>query len=160
MSRARPVLVAAACATVVALLGTAATKLDGWYYGLHKPAWQPPDWLFGPAWTLIYALAAFAGVRGWNALRGDPARRRLTLVLFGVNALLNVLWSELFFGLRRPDWALVEVVPFWLSILVLLVVLWPVSRAAGLALVPYLAWVAFAGLLNLAITRLNAPFAT
>ena len=159
MSPARPILVAAAAATAVALLGTAATRLDGWYYGLHKPAWQPPDWLFGPAWTLIYALAAFAGVRAWNRLHGNGPRRRLVLVLFGVNALLNVLWSELFFGLRRPDWALVEVVPFWLSILVLLLVLWPVSRAAGLALVPYLAWVAFAAALNLAITRLNAPFA-
>ena len=76
------------------------------------------------------------------------------LALFALNALLNVLWSELFFGLQRPDWALVEVVPFWLSILALVVLLFPVSRS-GWALVPYLLWVAFAGVLNLAIVRLN-----
>ena len=80
------------------------------------------------------------------------------LGLFAVNALLNVLWSELFFTVKRPDWALAEVVPFWLSILALILVLWPVSRDAGWLLMPYLVWVLFAGCLNLAIVRLNAPF--
>ena len=155
--RSTPVLVAAACALAVAALGGAATEIGPWYNALNKPSWQPPDWLFGPAWTLIYGLAALAGVLGWRAAP-TRGRRQLILVLFAVNALLNVLWSELFFRLRRPDWALIEVVPFWLSIIVLIVVLAPVSATAARVLAPYAAWVAFAAALNLAITRLNGPF--
>ena len=79
-------------------------------------------------------------------------------MLFAANALLNVLWSELFFGLHRPDWAWLEVAPFWLSVLALMVFLWPVSRRSSWLLAPYLAWVAFAGYLNWAVVRLNGPF--
>lgn len=157
MSSWRPILLAAGAALLVAALGGAATEIGPWYYGLHKPAWQPPDWLFAPVWTLIYGLTALAGVIAWNRI-GDRERRLRTMALFALNALLNVLWSELFFRAKRPDWALAEVVPFWLSILVLLVVLVPVSRYAVWALVPYLIWVMFAGVLNLAIVRLNGPF--
>ena len=81
------------------------------------------------------------------------------MALFGVNALLNVLWSELFFEWQRPDWALAELVVLWLSIVLLIVVLVPISRRASWLLVPYLAWVSFAGVLNLAVVQLNAPFA-
>ena len=122
-----------------------------------KPAWQPPDWLFAPVWTLIYGLTALAGVMVWNRI-ADRERRMRMMALFALNALLNVLWSELFFGQRRPDWALSEVVPFWLSILVLMLLVFPVTRTGGWALVPYLLWVLFAGFLNLAIVRLNGPF--
>ena len=153
-----PVFVAAASAIAVAALGASATTIGPWYYGLHKPAWQPPDWLFGPAWTVIFALAGWSGVLAWRSA-ATVAQRRLILVLFAVNALLNVLWSELFFHLRRPDWALIEAVPFWLSILVLIVALNPISGAASRVLVPYLLWVAFATALNLAVVRLNGPFA-
>ncbi len=157
MRISRPVLTAAGCAILVALLGGAATQIGPWYYALHKPSWQPPDWLFGPVWTLIYGLTALAGVKVWNRI-ADRERRLRMMALFALNALLNVLWSELFFGQRRPDWALSEVVPFWLSILVLLVLVFPVTRTGGWALVPYLLWVLFAGILNLAIVRLNGPF--
>lgn len=150
-------MVAAASAVGVALLGAAATDIGPWYYALRKPSWQPPDWLFGPVWTLIYALAALAGVLLWNQAR-TRRNRQAILLLFAANALLNVLWSELFFRAHRPDWALVEVVPFWLSILVLLVFAWRWSPTAGQVLLPYLAWVGFAGVLNLAVVRLNAPF--
>lgn len=155
--RAYPVLVAAGAAIVVAGLGASATDVGPWYYGLNKPWFQPPDWLFGPAWTLIYALTALSGVVAWRAATSAALRRRI-IVLFAVNALLNVAWTELFFRLRRPDWALIEVVPFWLSILVLIVVLAPISSGASKLLAPYLIWVAFAGVLNLAIVRLNGPF--
>lgn len=157
MRRARPVLVAAGAAVLVALLGAAATRLGPWYYGLQKPAWQPPDWAFGPAWTVIYGLTALAGVLAWNRIRDRRTRLRV-LGLFALNAALNVLWSELFFGAQRPDWALVEVVPFWLSILVLATALWPISHSASWALAPYVVWVAFAAMLNLAVVRLNGPF--
>ncbi len=152
-----PVLFAAGAALLVALLGGAATEIGPWYYGLLKPSWQPPDWLFAPVWTVIYALTAMAGVLAWNRIRNRERRLRV-MGLFAVNALLNVLWSELFFTSKRPDWAVAEVVPFWLSILALMVVLWPISRNASWLLAPYLVWVLFAGVLNLAIVRLNGPF--
>lgn len=154
--RWRPVAVAALAAMAVAGLGASATDIGPWYQALQKPSWQPPDWLFGPAWTLIYGLIALAGVKAWNAA---PDRRQgLRIVgVFALNALLNVAWSELFFHFHRPDWALIEVVAFWLSIVVLIVAAASVSHAAGWLLVPYLAWVTFAGVLNLAVVRLNAP---
>ncbi len=158
-ARATPILVAAVAALLVAILGATATDIGPWYLALQKPGWQPPDWLFGPVWTLIYALTAMAGVIAWRHA-GTAAGRQRMLVLFAVNALLNVGWSELFFKLRRPDWALIEAVPFWLSILVLIVVLAPVSSTASRLLLPYLAWVAFATVLNLAVVRLNPSFGT
>lgn len=155
--RWKPVLVAAGAALAVAALGGAATDIGPWYLGLRKPAWQPPDWLFAPAWTAIYALTALAGVRAWRRTRDVAGRGRL-LVTYALNALLNILWSVLFFTLRRPDWALVEVVALWLSVVLLILVSGRRDRAAGWLLVPYLAWVAFAGVLNWSVVRLNEPF--
>jgi tryptophan-rich sensory protein len=152
-----PVAVAALAAIVVAGLGASATDIGPWYAALHKPSWQPPDWLFGPVWTLIYALTALAGIMAWRAAPSGRARSRI-LVLFAANALLNVLWSELFFHFRRPDLALMETVVFWASIIVLMAAVWPFSRPAAWVLVPYLAWVTFASVLNLVVVRLNAPF--
>jgi tryptophan-rich sensory protein len=148
---------AAAAAFGVAILGGLSTDIGPWYRSLAEPPWKPPDFLFGPAWTLIYACAAIAGVRAWQ--RADTrARRDGLLGLFALNAFLNVLWSLLFFRLRRPDWALAEVGFLWLSILLLIVFLGRFSRASGWLLAPYLAWVSFAAALNLAVVRLNAPF--
>ena len=152
-----PVAVAALAAVFVAALGASATDVGPWYQALRKPSWQPPDWLFGPVWTLIYGLTALAGVKAWRAA-ADRHKRERILVLFAANALLNVLWSELFFGLHRPDWALWEAAPFLASIAVLIAAVRPLSRAAARLLVPYLAWVAFATVLNVAVVRLNAPF--
>jgi tryptophan-rich sensory protein len=141
----------------VAGLGAWLTELTPWYYGLRKPAWQPPDWLFGPAWTVILALASLAAFLAWRNAQ-DPGTRALVVVLFVANGLLNIAWSPLFFTLRRPDWALAEVPLLWLSILAPIMLLAPVSAAASLLLVPYLAWVTFATLLNWTIVRLNRPF--
>ena len=152
----RPILVAAGAAVVVAGLGTAATDLGPWYQELRKPPWQPPDWLFGPAWTLIYALTALAGAMAWQAARTGRERRRI-LGLFGLNAGLNVLWSWLYFTWQRPGWALAEAVLLWLSIVLLIKGIAPLSRRAGWLLLPYLLWVSFATVLNLAIVLLNAP---
>jgi benzodiazapine receptor len=156
--RRRAFIAAAATAVAVGALGAAATDLGPWYQDLRKPSWQPPDWLFGPAWTVIYALAALSAATAWAAAR-DRMHEVAIIVMFGLNALLNVLWSQLFFGVRRPDWALTEVALLWLSVVLLILVLRPISRTASWLLVPYLAWVTFAGFLNLAVVRLNAPFA-
>jgi benzodiazapine receptor len=150
----RPVVAAAAVATFVAVLGATATDLGPWYQNLVKPWWQPPDWLFGPAWTLIFTLTAIAGILSWNSAP-DHATREWIIVVFALNGFLNVLWSVLFFRLRRPDWALIEVVALWLSIVLLIAVAGRNNKAGGWLLAPYLAWVTFAGVLNLAIVRMD-----
>jgi tryptophan-rich sensory protein len=153
----RPVVVAVLAAIAVAVIGGAMTDVGPWYRELEKPAYNPPDWLFAPAWTLIYALAVIAAVIGWQA--ADTSARRAWLIsLFFCNASLNILWSALFFTVMRPDWALAEVAALWLSVLALIVFFLPFSRRAALALAPYLLWVSFAAWLNFAIVRLNAPF--
>ncbi len=157
-ARARPVLIAAGAAILVAALGSTVTDLGAWYQGLAKPDWQPPGPVFGIVWTTIYALTAASGVIAWRAAPAGRAREAL-LGLFAFNGFLNVLWSLLFFRLRRPDWALIEVGLFWLSIAVLMVAVSRHSRRAGLLLIPYLAWVSIASFLNYEIVRLNAPFA-
>lgn len=152
-------LIGAALAAIsVAGLGALITELGPWYYGLQKPSWQPPDWLFGPVWTAIFALAAMSG---FLALSRSPRHSRtsaLILSLFAINGVLNICWSALFFKLHRPDWALVEVGLLWLSIAALIVVTARESKLASALLVPYLAWVSFASVLNYTIVKLNAPF--
>lgn len=156
-SRRRAVMGAALAAVAVGALGGLATDIGPWYQLLKKPPWQPPDWLFGPVWTTIYALATIAGLRAAMAAP-DRAARRQIVIAFIVNATLNVLWSLLFFRIKRPDWALYEVGFLWLSIAVLIWVLGRHSRLAGWLIVPYLAWVSFAAFLNYTIVQLNSPF--
>lgn len=156
--------IAAAWTVAVAGLGSAATDLGPWYAALKQPPWKPPDPWFGPAWTLIFALSAWGCARAWlaagPATGGADARagRRALLWATALNSVLNVAWSWLFFRLKRPDWALWEWLPFWLSIAVLVACAWRLDRRAGLLLLPYLAWVAFAGALNAAVVQLNGPF--
>jgi tryptophan-rich sensory protein len=152
-----PILVAAAAAVVVAGLGAAMTDLTPWYRSLVKPTWQPPDWLFGPVWTVVFATTALSGYFAWRSAP-DRATRMWIVGLFALNGFFNVLWSALFFRLQRPDWALLEVVILWASILVLLLSLRRVSTRASWLLAPYLAWVSFAAVLNWTVVRLNAPF--
>jgi translocator protein len=155
--RWKPILIAAVAAVAVAVLGALMTDLGPWYANLHKPSWQPPDWLFGPAWTLIFGLCALSGYLAW---RNAPNRggRDGVIALFALNGFLNVLWSALFFRLKRPDWALTEAALLWLSILLMIIVLARYSKAASVLLVPYLAWVTFATILNWAVISLNSPF--
>ena len=157
MTRWRPVLIAAASATFVAVLGALMTDLGPWYAQLKQPPWKPPDWAFGPIWTTIFALAAAAGVRGWRRASGR-SERDLMLVLFAANGFLNVFWSLLYFRLHRPDWSLLEAPLLWFSVLVLIVVLARYAKSAAWMLVPYLVWVAIAALLNWQTVKLNGPF--
>lgn len=152
----RAVFCAAAIAVVVAGLGGLATDLGPWYYGLKQPPWKPPDAAFGPVWTTIFALTAWAGLRAWQA--APPERQARLLGAYLANGVLNVLWSLLFFTWKRPDWALAEVVLLWLSIVALIGINSRLDRLATLLLAPYLLWVSFAAVLNAAVVKLNAPF--
>jgi len=152
-----PVAVATLAALCVAALGATVTDLGPWYQGLAKPAWNPPDVVFPMGWTLIYALITVAGITAWRAAR-TSAQAEWVIALFALNGFLNISWSILFFRFQRPDWAFVEVALLWLSILAMILYCGRFSRTAALLLVPYLAWVSFAGSLNWAVVQLNAPF--
>lgn len=128
-------------------------SVESWYAGLARPSWSPPDWVFGPVWTALYAMMAVAG---WLAWRPGGAAGRRALGWFAVQLLLNVGWSAVFFGLQMPGLAFVEILALWAAIAATLVTSWRVSRPAGVLLAPYLLWVSFAAVLNLAIWRLNA----
>ncbi|KMO35933.1 TspO/MBR family protein [Methylobacterium aquaticum] len=152
-----PILVAAVSAIVVAAAGAWLTTLGPWYRSLHVPSWKPPDWAFGPVWTTIFTLTAIAGVLAWNGAP-EGAERFWLLTAFVVNGILNIAWSGVFFRLQRPDWALVEVAALWLSVALLILVVARHSGLGALFLLPYLAWVGVAALLNWSIVRLNGPF--
>ncbi|MFS0737729.1 TspO/MBR family protein [Sphingomonas sp. 1P06PA] len=152
-----PFLVSGGAAIVLGVAGGLLTEVGAWYKALRKPRLNPPDWLFGPAWTLILGMAAASAGIAWQAAAG-PADRNRVVILFLVNALCHLLWSPLFFKAKRPDWALVEVIFLWGSLVALLIGLWPISQTAALLILPYLVWVSFAAWLNWQIVKLNAPF--
>jgi tryptophan-rich sensory protein len=152
-----PWLIACLGAFAVAVAGGLATNIGAWYFQLIKPLWQPPDWVFGPAWTVIFALCAVAAAKSWMAAPHARARQ-LTVTLFCINGVLNIMWSVLFFSLRRPDWALLQVFFLWLSVAALIFFLGQFYGFARWLLLPYLLWVMFAATLNASIVQLNAPF--
>jgi len=141
--------------SVGGLSGIATARgVQDWYPTLAKPSFNPPDWVFGPVWTLLYVMMGVAAFlvwqRGWN----DEAVR-IALVLFLVQLALNGLWSILFFGMRSPGLAFAEIIVLWLSIAATAVLFWRVLAAAGMLLLPYAAWVSFAAVLNGSIWILN-----
>lgn len=124
-----------------------------WYPTLAKPAWNPPSWLFGPVWTLLYIMMSVAAWRIW--LRRELSGASAALRLYFVSLALNALWSVLFFGLHRPGWALGEVVLFWACLVALQFRFRRLDPVAGWLWAPYLAWVTFATGLNATIWWLN-----
>lgn len=152
-----PLGVSALAAIAIAGIGGTLTDLGPWYRSLRQPAWAPPDAAFPIAWTLVLSLWALAAVETWRNLSSRQEQEML-IGLFALSGFLNVGWSLIFFRLQRPDWALAELILLWLSIL--LMMLWTRSRSsvAPWLLLPYLLWVTLAGVLNLAVVRLNGPF--
>lgn len=152
-----PPAVAGLVALAVAAAGGIATRTDAWYRRLRVPGWKPPDWAFGPIWSVIFALTTASAVIAWNA-DPDPAMRTRLVAVFAANGALNIAWSVIFFRLRRPDWAFAELLLLWLSILAVVLTVGRVSTLSALLNLPYLAWVSVAGCLNLTILRLNPRF--
>jgi len=131
-----------------------ATSVGTWYQALLKPAFNPPDWIFAPVWVTLYLFMAVAGWRVWRRAGPGPGRR--ALVVFAMQLGLNVAWSFLFFGLRRIDFALVEIVFLLAVIIANTVLFWRIDRVAGMFFVPYLLWVAYAMVLNASLWLLNS----
>jgi tryptophan-rich sensory protein len=129
-------------------------KIDGWYATLTRPSFAPPNWVFGPVWTVLHAMMAVAAWLVWK-LHGFK-HAALPLSLFGIQLVLNVLWSLLFFGMEHPFAAFVEIVLLWLFILATTIVFFRQSRIAGSLMVPYLCWVGFAAVLNYGFWTLNS----
>jgi translocator protein len=125
-----------------------------WYAELAKPSWTPPNWLFGPAWTILYIMIAIAGWRVWL-----QAGAGLVLAVWLVQLAFNMAWSWIMFGEHKIGLAFADIMLLWLSILAFIVLAWPVDRVAAWLFIPYLAWVSYAATLNFAIWRLN-PTAT
>ena len=131
-----------------------APRIPNWYADLAKPTWTPPGWIFGPVWSILYLMMAIAAWLVWR--QEGLAGARLPLALFAIQLALNSLWSVLFFGLQNPGAAAVDIVLLWVAIVATLVAFWNRSPWAGGLLVPYLVWVSFAAVLNVAIWRMNA----
>jgi benzodiazapine receptor len=148
---------AAIGAIIVAVAGGVMTVTGDWYHRLKFPGWKPPDWAFGPIWTAILIMAVIATAYAWVAAP-DRGMQSIILMALIINAGLNILWNALFFAMKRPDFALIEVILLWLSILALALLFAQVSTLAALLMLPYLVWVGIASALNLAIVRLNPPF--
>ena len=131
-----------------------ASSVTTWYTTLAKPAFNPPSWVFGPVWTELYTMMGVAAWLVWQKGPGNPVVRT-ALVVFGCQLVLNAVWSMVFFGLRSPGAAFVEIIILWAAILLSVILFFRVSSAAGILLLPYIAWVSFAAVLNFAIWRLN-----
>ena len=128
-------------------------EIGGWYAGIRKPSWNPPNWIFGPVWTALYAMMAVAGWLVWQLEPGIIRTRALWL--FAVQLALNFVWSPVFFNWHRPDWAAGVISLLWLSIGSFIVAAWAVSKWATWLFVPYWLWVSFAAALNFTIWKLN-----
>jgi tryptophan-rich sensory protein len=142
---------------VFAFAGSTFTPVPGseWYYHvLNKPSWNPPDWLFPPAWSLLFLLM---GIALYLVVQQSSEKTNIrgALIVFGVQLLLNLGWSASFFGLHSPLIALVVIVLLWLAILLTILKFKAVSPLSGYLLIPYLLWVTFASVLNFTIWRLN-----
>ncbi len=131
-----------------------AQSVQTWYPTLLKPSFNPPNWLFGPVWIVLYLMMGIALYLVWQ--RSSTGQNVQTAVIFFIIQLvLNAAWSLIFFGLQSPFWAFVEIVVLWVAILITIILFWEISRTASYLLVPYILWVTFAAILNFSIWRLN-----
>ncbi|MBN1585477.1 tryptophan-rich sensory protein [Candidatus Uhrbacteria bacterium] len=149
-------LAAVALSESAGLIGSlfTAPAVPVWYAGLSRPELSPPAWVFAPVWTALFALMGLAAFLVWRRGLGQR-ENRIALGLFLVQLALNTLWSIVFFGLRSPGGAFLEIVFLWFAILATIIAFYKISKPAAWLLLPYILWVSFAGYLNCAIWRLN-----
>jgi len=147
------------CVAICLIIGftsgfATASSITGWYQTINKPSFNPPNWIFGPMWTLLYILMGVAAALVWyEGLDRKVVKTALTI--FGIQILLNGLWSVLFFGLQNPAIALIEIIVLWVLILICIIKFIKIKNVAGYLMIPYLLWVSFATILNASIWYLN-----
>lgn len=152
----RIVLVVMTCLVVGYLSGKVTQEsITTWYPTLVKPVFNPPNWLFAPVWTILYIMMGVAGGLIWNYVETDRETVKKAFLFFIIQLGLNAMWSYLFFGLHNPLLALIEIVLLWLMIFETYSQFKKIDKIAGMLLIPYLAWVAFATMLNASIWWLN-----
>lgn len=144
------VLIGFIVVTFIAPLFGAISPPGEWHASLNKPSWNPPGWLFGPVWTLLYLMMATAAWLVWKKCGWGKA-----LGFYGIQLVLNAAWTPIFFGAQQPGWALVDIIALWVAIGVTMIAFFRVSRLAGGLLVPYFSWVSFAMVLNCTLWRMN-----
>jgi benzodiazapine receptor len=149
-------VLAATPVIAASVLGNIATmpQINGWYATIAKPSFNPPNWVFGPVWTILFLMIGYAFYRVLRTPDFTPSRRA-AIAIFLVQMALNAAWSWAFFAAQSPLAGLLVIAPLWLSIIATIAVFWRVDTIAGALLLPYLAWVSFASVLNFAIWRLN-----
>ena len=128
------------------------SSVSTWYVELNRPVFNPPDWVFGPVWTLLYLMMGISLYLVWTS---RSKHQEFAFIAFGAQLFLNALWSILFFGLKMPLLAFIEIVLLWIAIIATIFYFYRVKRSAAYMLVPYLLWVSFAAVLNLSIALLN-----
>ncbi len=127
------------------------TSAGSWYETIIRPSWNPPGWIFGPVWLTLYTMMGISLYLVWRS--GN--RNWLVFGVFGLQLVLNALWSILFFGMQTPGYAFIEIIILWLSIIASIIIFFSVSRTASYLLIPYALWVSFAAFLNFTIWKLN-----
>ena len=129
-------------------------SVNGWYAGVIKPSFNPPNWLFAPVWTSLYILMGIACFLIWNS-QSETKQKQVALRYYGIQLGLNFLWSFIFFYAQQPGWAFIEIILMWIMILLTILSFRKISTVAAWLLVPYICWVSFASVLNFAIWYLN-----
>jgi len=141
------------CAGLGALSGfSTVDAINGWYQTLRKPAWNPPNNVFGPVWTFLYILMGISAALVWDSRNN---RKKQALVVFLIQFILNLLWTYIFFGRQDILLALADIVALWVMIIITIIYFYRINRIAAVLLFPYLLWVSFATVLNYAIYILN-----
>ena len=151
-----PAIMSIIICEAVGILGSLFTALaiPAWYAGLNKPSFSPPNWLFAPVWTTLYALMGISAFLVWQ--EGFEKRQvKVALTVFAIQLVLNFFWSFLFFKMQNPFLALIEILVLWIFILLTILSFSKISRNSALLLLPYLLWTSFAALLNFYIFKLN-----
>ena len=129
------------------------SSITNWYAFINKPLFSPPNWIFAPVWTLLYILMGISAFLIWK--KRDNLKTKQALIFYGIQLILNALWSIIFFGMHNPGLAFLEIIILWLFILITLIKFYKINKTAGILFIPYLLWVSFASILNYAIWMLN-----
>lgn len=157
MNKYLKVLVFVATCLVVGYLSSIVTRssITTWYPYIEKPSFNPPNWIFGPIWTMLYVFMGVAAGLVWDKIDLKRDEVKKALIYFTIQLALNALWSFLFFGLKNPMLAMIEIVLLWLMIYETYVKFGKLDKIAGYLFIPYLLWVSFASILNASIWWLN-----